>query len=187
MYKTNLLYIKLIDSRISILQTQGLLAAVFPYLLPENMTDWDEQVEVNTERELKTAAAEHRPPSVMVHSNGPADPNATWDYMDVRARGRDRYRAYGTPEELAVFPRNDDGIILFEDAQIKNLPRTVPARLAAISHVSQYRRIHRISGGTVGYGSAWNQVYAALEDEHREDILEKVPLSFCMTLCTHSI
>jgi len=174
MYKTNLLYIKLIDSRISILQTQRLLAAVFPYLLPENMTDWGEQVEVNTERELKTAAAEHRPPSVIVHSNGPADPNATWDYMDVRARGRDRYRAYGTPEELAVFPRNDDGIILFEDAQIKNLPRTVPARLAAISHVSQYRRIHRISGGTVGYGSAWNQVYAALEDEHREDILEKV-------------
>ena len=151
------------------------------------MTDWGEQVEVNTKRELETAAAEHRPPSVIVHSNGPADPNATWDYMNVRARGRDRYRAYGTPEELAVFPRNDDGIIRFEDAQIKNLPRTVPARLAAISHVSQYRRIHRISGGTVGYGSAWNQVYAALEDEHREDILEKVPLPFCMTLCIHSV
>ena len=137
------------------------------------MTDWGEQVEVNTERELETATAEHRPPSLIVHSNGPADPNATWDYMNVRGRGR-RYRAYETPEELAVFPRNDDGIIRFEDAQIKNPPRTVPARLAAISHVSQYRRIHHISGGTVGHGSAWNQVYAALEDEHREDILEKV-------------
>ena len=137
------------------------------------MADRSEQVEVNTEREPETAAME--PSSVIVHRNGRADLNATRDYMNIRGRGR--YRAYRTPEELVDFPRNDDGIIRFEDAQINN-PRAVPTRLAAINHVSQYRRHHRFAGVSVRHGSAWNQVHAALEDERREDILEKVYIVF---------
>ena len=134
------------------------------------MTDGVEQVEMNTEREPElTAAAE--PSSVIVHRNGRADPNATRDYMNIRGRGR--HRAYRTPEGLVDFPRDDDGIIRFEDMQINN-PRAVPTRLAAINHVSRYRRHHRFARVSVGHGSVWNQVHAALEDEHREDILEKV-------------
>ena len=133
------------------------------------MADRGEQVEVSTEREPETAAVE--PSSVIVHRDGRADPNATRDYMNIRGRGR--YRAYRTPEELVDFPRDDDGIIRFEDMQINN-PRAVPTRLAGISHVCQHCRFHRYGGLSARHGSVWNQVHAALEDERREDILEKV-------------
>ena len=136
------------------------------------MADRSEQVEVNTEREPETAAME--PSSVIVHRNGRADLNATRDlYMNIHGRGR--YRAYRTPEELADFPRDDDGIIRFEDMQINN-PRAVPTRLAGISHACPHCRFHRHGGLSARHGSVWNQVHAALEDEHREDILEKVSI-----------